>query len=140
MITMALVLTVVAVILSAVTARSLMVGRHRLRHLEAQLAAVRSRIRKSDQDAIEADNKRRALEQSVEGGATAVEVIHRAISETTFSVIDRLATSERIRAGSQQAREVHDETARGVYRTIRVANKQIHSLAEALRNSSNKND
>lgn len=107
-------------------------NRTQLHQIQSQVAATRNVFSKQQSDLRELSERKDVLEQVVNGGTSAVESVHRAISDTTFTVIDRLTESNRVRAGNRQVRDVHDQTAQGVYRSIRVANRELHSIAETL--------
>ncbi|MAA66317.1 MAG: hypothetical protein CL581_16295 [Alteromonadaceae bacterium] len=115
-----------------VTGRLVLENEKRLRDVYRRLPRLENRLKRAEFEGNETDEKRALLENTVTGGTFTVEFIHRAISTTTFDVINRLSSNERVRTGSEQARALHDDAAGGVYRSIRVANKQIHSLADII--------
>lgn len=129
------------ILLAGIAATALLMGLtwHRASHiseqfkrLEATLARIESVERKREFERIEADNRRLMLQDSVDGGTAAIAVLHRMLSDTTFQAIDRLSGDDRIRENSLRAREIHDDVSTRVYRSIRVANRQIHSLADVI--------
>ncbi|MDX1634378.1 MAG: hypothetical protein R3280_07075 [Marinobacter sp.] len=105
---------------------------HQMRRLGADLAVMNNRIRKRQAELAEFRNKKRLLESTVNTGATAVEMLHRAISGTTFELIDRFSGSERVRQSARQARTSHDQTSRTVYRSLRTTNRALHALTDML--------
>ncbi|WP_148862733.1 hypothetical protein [Marinobacter fonticola] len=105
---------------------------HRLGLLYRALVIVEDRERKQQFEFIEADNRRKLLQASVENGTSAVEIVHRVVTTTTFGAIDRLSRNERLRENNMRARELHDDATRNMYRSIRIANRQIHALANAI--------
>jgi hypothetical protein len=125
-------LIALTVIAAFVARHQLLAFTHARRRFESRLSALENRQNQEVLDAIEADNRRALLRESVNTGTSAVEIAHRAISTTTFEVIDRFSGSERFRLNSQQAREIHDDASRGIYRSIRVANKHLHALANVI--------
>ncbi|MGP4844203.1 hypothetical protein ACTXGQ_08730 [Marinobacter sp. 1Y8] len=114
------------------SARTMLGNEKGLREVYRRLPKLENRIKRIQFEDDETDEKRALLENTVSGGMFTVEFIHRAISTTTFGVINRLSNSERVRTSSEQARAMHDDAAGGVYRSIRIANKQIHSLADII--------
>lgn len=96
------------------------------------LASTEGPLRKRQFEEIEADNRRLLLKQSVEGSTSAIELFHRAITTTTFEAIDKLSRSERVRENNMRAREIHDDASRNVYRSVRIANRQIHAVADVI--------
>lgn len=124
-----IILTLVAAI---VACHQLVALGHAKRRFESRLIARENRANRQTMDAIEAEDRRALLRNSVDTGTSAVEFVHRAISTTTFELIDRFSKSERLRMNSRQARDVHDDASQGVYRSIRVANKHIHALANVI--------
>ncbi|WP_111496175.1 hypothetical protein [Marinobacter bohaiensis] len=128
--TMILVLTTALILALAV--REAHRQERALGRLSRSLVAAESPVKRRRFDWIEADNRRRLLRQSVEEGASAVEVVHRLVTTTTFEAIDRLAPNDVVRQRSQRAREIHDGTSRTVYRSIRVANRHVHALANVI--------
>lgn len=107
-------------------------GERRLGLLSRALVSVEDAQRKRQFEFIEADNRRKVLQESVETGTGAIELIHRAVTTTTFEVIDRFSSNERLRENNSRAREIHDDASRNVYRSIRIANRQLHAVANAI--------
>jgi hypothetical protein len=79
------------------------------------------------------------VEQTVEIGSKVVESVHRSITDTTFNVIDALATQAYTKDTAKKVQEVHDQTVEGVYKTIREVNKQVGGLASSFLKASLKN-
>lgn len=107
-------------------------NRRALHRLQSRLALTVSKIQKSQLELQETKNRNRLLEETVRSGSAAVELAHRAISSTTFEVIDRLSSSEKFRANAQQIRRTHDNTSRTFYRSLRSTNKTLHVLADVI--------
>lgn len=105
---------------------------HQLGLLSRALISVEDPKRKQQFEFIEADNRRKLLQESVETSTSAIELIHRAVTTTTFEAIDRLSRSERLRENNLRAREIHDDASRNVYHSIRIANRHIHAVANAI--------
>ena len=96
------------------------------------LVSVEDPQRKQEFEFIESDNRRKLLRESVDTSTSAIELIHRAVTTTTFEAIDRLSRSERLRENNLRAREIHDDATRNVYRSIRIANRHVHAVANAI--------
>lgn len=103
-----------------------------LRILRAQQVSARSHLQKSRMELMETRNRARLLEETVKNGTSAVEKVHRTITTTTFSLIDRFSTSEEFRENARRARETHDQTSDQIYRTVHTTNKALHILADSL--------
>lgn len=112
--------------------RLLLTCRRDARILNSHRLAANSAIQKSRMDLLEVRNRARLLEDSVSGGATAVEKLHKAISNTTFGLIDLFSRDEDFRKSARKARVNHDETSQKIYRTVRTTNKALHILADTL--------
>lgn len=100
--------------------------------LEANVAALRNVIRKQVLDLSELNERKAVAELVVDSSTSSIETVHRTIANTTFGVLDKLSANERFRAGTGQIRQIHDGTSQGVYGTIRIANRELHSLADLL--------
>lgn len=103
-----------------------------LRLLLARQIAANSHIQKSRMDLMETRNRARLLEETVKNGTSAVEKVHKTITTTTFSLIDRFSTSEEFRENARRVRDSHDHTSDHIYRTIHTTNKALHILADTL--------
>lgn len=110
----------------------LQVSRRRLRILNAHRIAAHSAIQKTRMELLEVRNRARLLEDTVSGGASAVEKVHKAISNTTFGLIDLFSRDEEFRKSAQRARHTHDQTSETIYKTVRTTNKALHILADTL--------
>lgn len=118
--------------LIAFTARQHASNTRDLRMLRAQQISARSHLQKSRMELMETRNRARLLEETVKNGTSAVEKVHRTITTTTFSLIDRFSTSEEFRENARRARETHDQTSEQIYRTVHTTNKALHILADTL--------
>lgn len=107
-------------------------NRRQQKRFLARLARTSSAIRKEQADFLELRHKKRLLEDSVDKGATAVEMVHRVITSSTFGMLDRLATSDAFRDNVRQVRTVHDETSRTFYRSLRSTNRTLHALTNLV--------
>lgn len=103
-----------------------------LRILRSQQISAHSHLQKSRMDLMETRNRARLLEETVKNGTSAVEKVHRAITTTTFSLIDRFSTNEEFRENARRARDTHDHTSKQIYRTVHTTNKALHILADTL--------
>ncbi|WP_227539415.1 MULTISPECIES: hypothetical protein [Marinobacter] len=110
----------------------LLLCRRQARILNSHRLAANSAIQKSRMDLLEVRNRARLLEDTVSNGASAVEKLHKAISNTTFGLIDLFSRDEDFRQTARKARETHDETSQQIYRTVRTTNKALHILADTL--------
>lgn len=110
----------------------LLLCRREARILNSHRVAAHSAIQKSRMDLLEVRNRAKLLEDSVSGGASAVEKLHKAISNTTFGLIDLFSKDEEFRQTARKARATHDQTSQQIYRTVRTTNKALHILADTL--------
>ena len=110
----------------------LLLCRRESRIVNSHRVAAHSAIQKSRMDLLEVRNRARLLEDSVSGGASAVERVHKAISNTTFGLIDLFSKDEEFRQTARKARATHDQTSQQIYRTVRTTNKALHILADTL--------
>ena len=110
----------------------LLLCRREARILNSHRVAAHSAIQKSRMDLLEVRNRARLLEDSVSGGASAVEKLHKAISNTTFGLIDLFSKDEEFRQTARKARATHDQTSQQIYKTVRTTNKALHILADTL--------
>ncbi len=110
----------------------LQTSRRHLRLLNARRIAAHSAVQKSRMDLLEVRNRAKLLEDTVSSGASAVEKVHKAISNTTFGLIDLFSQDEEFRKSAKKARAAHDQTSETLYRTVRTTNKALHILADTL--------
>lgn len=114
------------------TYQQLLASRRRLRSLNSHRIAARSAIQRSRMDLLEVRNRARLLQDTVSSGATAVEKVHRAISNTTFGLIDLFSRDDEFRQSARKVRQTHDQTSQQIYRTVRTTNRALHILADTL--------
>ncbi|GGC71634.1 hypothetical protein [Marinobacter halophilus] len=107
-------------------------SRRQLRILNAHRIAARSAIQKSRLDLAEVRNRARLLEDTVSGGASAVEKVHKAIANTTFGLIDMFSRDEDFRDNARKARQSHEQKTEQVYKAVRTTNRALHILADSL--------
>jgi len=112
--------------------QQLLLSRRHLRLLNSHRIAARGAIQKSRMDLLEVRNRARVLQDTVSGGATAVEKVHKAISNTTFGLIDLFSRDDEFRQSARKARQTHDQTSQQIYRTVRTTNRALHILADTL--------
>lgn len=129
---LSLLATATTIGLCAVALREHVRNTHHLRRLRARQIAAHSHLQKSRMDLMETRNRARLLEETVKNGTSAVEKVHKAITTTTFSLIDHFSTSEELRENARRARESHDQTSDRIYRTVHTTNKALHILADSL--------
>lgn len=96
-----------------------------------QLAA-RSVFQKTRMDLQETRDRARLLEKTVSGGTTAVEKVHKAISNTTFGLIGLFSTDDEFRQNVRTVRRTHDQTSQQVYRSVRTTNRALRILADTV--------
>lgn len=116
----------------AYTYWQLLDSRRRLRVVNSHRIAAYSAIQKSRMDLLEVRNRAKLLEETVTGGATAVEKVHKAISSTTFGLIDHFSRDDQFRQTARKARETHDQTSQQIYHGVRTTNRALHILADTL--------
>lgn len=107
-------------------------SRRRLLVVNSHRIAANSAIQKSRMDLLEVRNRAKLLEETVTGGATAVEKVHKAISSTTFGLIDHFSRDDQFRQTARKARETHDQTSQQIYHGVRTTNRALHILADTL--------
>ena len=110
----------------------LLLCRREARIVNSHRIAAQSAIQKSRMELEEVRNRARLLEDSVSGGASAVEKLHKTISNTTFGLIDLFSKDDEFRQSARKARATHDQTSQQIYRTVRTTNKALHILADTL--------
>lgn len=106
----------------------------RVNYLRAGIAVIRHPRAAAAFELNEQKNRKKLLESTVDTGATALELAHRAISSTTFGLIDRFSTSESVRNRARQAQSVHDRSSRQLYRSLKGANRTLHAVAGVMMN------
>lgn len=112
--------------------RHLQQARRQIRRLNAHRVASNSSIQKERMDIVELRNRAKVLENTVSGGASAVEKAHKAISSTTFGLISLFAPDDSVRQGARKARRSHDAASDQVYKAIHTTNRALHILADTL--------
>ncbi|MCG7199624.1 hypothetical protein MD273_07795 [Marinobacter pelagius] len=118
--------------LLALVFRQLQACRVLLRRINSRRIASRSVIQKRRMDLMEVRNRTKLFEETVSGGASAVEKVHRAISSTTFGLIDRFSKDDDFRENAMRARATHDQTTSEFYGAVRTTNRALHILADTL--------
>jgi hypothetical protein len=78
------------------------------------------------------------LETSINEGATAVENIHQSISDTAFNVMDTLSSTTQTKSRSRKLRKIHNHTSNGIYKSVKVVNKQVGVLTDTVLSTSKK--
>ena len=107
-------------------------SRKQLLVLNAHRIAARSAIQKSRMDLAEVRNRARLLEDTVSGGASAVEKVHKAIANTTFGLIDMFSKDEEFKDNTRKVRQTHHQKSEQVYQAVRTTNRALHILADTL--------
>jgi len=103
-----------------------------MRMLNSYRIATNSAVQKRRMDIYEVRNRAKLLEDTVSGSASAVEKMHRVISNTTFGLVDRFSKDDEFRQSAHKARKTHDQASKQVYHAVRTTNKAIHILADSL--------
>ncbi|OHY83056.1 hypothetical protein BCA33_00670 [Marinobacter sp. AC-23] len=103
-----------------------------MRTLNSYRIATNSAVQKRRMDIYEVRNRAKLLEDTVSGSASAVEKMHRVISNTTFGLVDRFSKDDEFRQSAHKARKTHDQASKQVYHAVRTTNKAIHILADSL--------
>lgn len=103
-----------------------------MRTLNAHHILTNSAIQARRMNLYEVRNRAKLLEDTVSGSTSAVEKVHRVISNTTFSLVDHFSQDDEFRQGARKARKSHDKASKQVYHTVRTTNKALHILADTL--------
>lgn len=103
-----------------------------MRILSSHRIAANSAVQKRRMELYEVRNRAKLIEDTVSGGTSAVEKMHRAISKTTFSLVDRFSKDSEFQQSARKARQTHDQASKQVYHAVRTTNKAIHILADTL--------
>ena len=80
-------------------------------------------------------NKQARVEKTVNTSTIAVESIHQSISDVAFSAFQNLSPSEKSKARSEKLKNLHDQTSSDVYKSVKVVNKQVSAITDALLSS-----
>ncbi|MFV8570968.1 hypothetical protein ACNQ6O_07135 [Marinobacter sp. SBS5] len=107
-------------------------SRRKLRILNASRVHARGQIQKRRMELLEVRNRAKLMEDTVSGGATAVEKVHKAIANTTFGLIDRFAKDEEFKNTARKVKKTHHEKSEQVYQVVRTTNRALHLLADSL--------
>ncbi len=107
-------------------------NRRNLRILNTHRIKAFSAIQKSRMELLEVRNRAKLLEDTVSGGATAVEKVHKAIANTTFGLIDMFSRDPEFKDSARKVQQTHHETSEQVYKAVRTTNRALHILADSL--------
>lgn len=77
-------------------------------------------------------SKQALVEKTVNSSAVAVESIHQSISDAAFNAINNLSSTDKTKTRNQKLRDLHDQTSSDVYKSVKVVNKQLGVITEAL--------
>jgi hypothetical protein len=72
----------------------------------------------------------KAIQDSIEKGATAVEEVHKSIADLPLKMLEG---SERLREPAKEVRHVQDRAIGAVYDLVRKVNEEVGALAADLR-------
>src|SRR5690554_3683483 len=106
--------------------------RRDLRILNTHRISARSAIQKSRLELLEVRNRAKLLEDTVSGGAMAVEKVHKVIANTTFGLIDMFSSDEEFRLSARKVQQTHHYRSGQVYNALRTTNRAVHILADTL--------
>ncbi|MDY6814326.1 MAG: hypothetical protein SV598_00350 [Pseudomonadota bacterium] len=129
---LSLALLLVAAVVLVLVFRQLQDCRVLLRRINTHRMAARSAIQKSRMDLMEVRNRTKLLEETVSNGTSAVEKLHKAISKTTFGLIDLFSRDEDFRKSAMKARTTHDQASSEIYSAVRTTNRALHILADTF--------
>ncbi|WP_323750942.1 hypothetical protein [Marinobacter sp.] len=107
-------------------------SRRKLRVLNTSRLHARSRVQQRRMELFEVRNRAKLMEDTVSGGATAVEKVHKVIANTTFGLIDRFAKDEEFKSTARKVKQTHHEKSKQVYQVVRTTNRAMHLLADSL--------
>ncbi|MGO1693346.1 MAG: hypothetical protein ACTHY7_10005 [Marinobacter sp.] len=107
-------------------------SRTHMRTLNSHHITANSAVQKRRMNLYEVRNRAKLLEDTVSGSASAVEKMHRAISNTTFGLVDHFSKDDEFRQSARKARRSHDHASKQVYHAVRTTNKAMHILADTL--------
>ena len=107
-------------------------SRKKLRILNASRLQARSQIQQKRMELLEVRNRAKLMEDTVSGGTTAVEKVHKVIANTTFGLIDRFAKDEEFKNTARKVKKTHHEKSEQVYEVVRTTNRAVHILADSL--------
>lgn len=128
--TLTLILALTSTMALLFCAQALHHNRLRLRRLDCIHAHRANRVQRKRMELIELKNRKRLMEETVHGGTTAVEALHRTITGVTFDLVERYSTSEEFKAKAKRARSIHDDKTRTFYRAVRSTNRTLHTLGD----------
>ncbi|OZB15700.1 MAG: hypothetical protein B7X58_06175 [Marinobacter sp. 34-60-7] len=102
------------------------------RRLNALRIAALSERQKARMDMLEVRNRAKLLEDTVSGGTSAVEKVHKTIANTTFGLIDLFSRDDEFRSQARRVQQRHQQTSTEVYRAVRTTNRALHIIADTL--------
>ena len=102
------------------------------RRLNALRIAEFSVRQKARMDMLEVRNRAKLLEDTVSGGTSAVEKVHKTIANTTFGLIDLFSSDDEFRTQARRVQQRHQQTSTEVYRAVRNTNRALHIIADTL--------
>ncbi len=77
-------------------------------------------------------SKQALVEKTVNNSTVAVENIHQSISDAAFNTINNLSSTDKTKTRNRKLRDLHDQTSSDVYKSVKVVNKQLGVITEAL--------
>lgn len=129
---LSLLLLAIAFVLLSVSYRQCLRTRRAMFIVYTHQIAARNAVQKTRMELQETRDRAKLLETTVSGSTTAVEKVHKAISSTTFGLIDLFSTDDEFRQSVRRVRTTHDQTSQQVYRSVRTTNKALRILADTV--------
>jgi|SRR5690554_4123267 len=126
-----LMLTIASMALS-VSCWQLLRVRRAARIIHVHQLTAQNVIQKARMDLLEVSDRAKLLESTVSVGATAVEKLHKAITNTTFGLIEMFVSDNEIRQNVLVVRKTHDQTSQQIYQSVRTTNKALRILADTV--------
>ncbi|MFD2229226.1 hypothetical protein [Alkalimarinus sediminis] len=111
----------------------------KVRHLNRQILISHNKtiqimnfLRNQSSRKVRLKTKQAIVEKTVNSSTVAVENIHQSISGVAFNAINNLATTDKTKIRNQKLRALHDQTSSDVYKSVKVVNKQLGAITNAL--------
>lgn len=110
--------------------------RQRIKGNQIKTHQLLCHIRKQQSIRKSLKQKQALLEATINQGATAVENIHQSISDTAFNVMETLSSTTQKKSRSRKLRTIHNHTSNGIYKSVKVVNKQVGVLTNTVLSTS----
>jgi|GEM_PF-5544915 len=106
----------------------------RRQKMEAAVGTRLTRVASAEHARRERKDGLRLSETSLETGTRILELAQRALSDTTFTLIDKFARDADFKLGSQEAKAGYDRRTEAFYEGMRKTNRVVHVAADLLIN------